>query len=117
MNYDYSKVWDDELKYLIKHHNFEKYQNEVSISSQKLLMPVSQYETLINGKIIWIENHPYASFVEREPGRSSLYSNIIEKRASRLTIYRAHKKWKKDMKLANMSKSELRDHKIDQILT
>jgi len=117
MNYDYDKKWDDELKYLIENYDFEKYQSELTINSQKIVLPISEYETTINEKVIWIENHPYASFVERTVNKHNLYSDIIQKRASRLTIYRAHKKWKKDMKLANMTMSEKRDYKIDQILT
>lgn len=76
MNNSYSKSWDKELIKLMDEHTF---------------INQTEHTAQLGDKIIWIENHPYASFTD--------YSNsdlTRDYRPSRKTIYKAMQKLKKD---------------------
>lgn len=66
MNYPYSQEWDEEIKEL----------------SEKSITEIERYSCRMGEVLIWIENHPYASFTP--------YSCNF--RPSRMTIYKLHKK-------------------------
>lgn len=68
MNYSYSREWDKTLNQLID-DNY--YFDEITGCTAS-----------IKGHIVWITNHPYASF--------RIYCPDIDVRPSRLTIERAH---------------------------
>lgn len=67
LNYQYSKAWDDKLNELLDKYKFEK---------------IDSYEAKLGNTVLWITNHPYASF--------HLKVGEIGFRPSRLTIQRAH---------------------------
>lgn len=71
MNYPYNKEFDNWLLNAIKTHNFENF---------------TEHSVVIDGKILWIANHPYGSFTPYD----------MELRPSRRTIYLAHSKYMKD---------------------
>lgn len=71
-NNKYSAIWDDKLNRLMATHKFEH---------------LNSCESKLGGLIIWIENHPYASFT---------YTRI-KVRPSRRTILRAFEKLQKDL--------------------
>jgi len=80
MNYKYSKEWDLRLNQLMNEHSFTG---------------ISDYSAYLGDTELWISNHPYASFVEM--GRSFFLTFDDNRvRASRLTIYKAHKKLEQD---------------------
>lgn len=63
-NHHYSKVWDAELRKLMMENKFE---------------PIDCYRAKIGNRVVWIENHPYASM--RPYG-----ANMPRIRAKRSTI-------------------------------
>lgn len=67
-NYPYSKDWDEKLKRLLEERRF---------------VNVTYYTAEISGHVVWIANHPYASF--------SLYREPLV-RPSRRTILKAMEK-------------------------
>lgn len=77
MNNTYSKNWDNKLNYLLDNYDFEY---------------IDPYISKLGNIIIWTTNHPYASFKPRN-------SDI---RASRKTIYKANKKYKKTILKQNV---------------
>jgi spore maturation protein CgeB len=79
MNYRYSKEWDLRLNQLMNEHNFTR---------------ISDHSAYLGDTELWISNHPYASFVEM--GETFLIRDDQRVRASRLTIYKAHKKLEQD---------------------
>jgi hypothetical protein len=80
MNYKYSKEWDLRLNQLMNEHSFTG---------------ISDYSAYLGDTELWISNHPYASFVEM--GRSFFLTFDDNRvRASKLTIYKAHKKLEQD---------------------
>lgn len=117
MNNDYDREWDKKLNSLMEEFDFETYSKEINLGGTNLKLRESLYEAKLGETVIWIENHPYASFIERESDNLFGFSNFKKQgRPSKLTIYRAHKKWKKDIKMSKMTKQELRSYKLDQIL-
>jgi len=79
MNYKYSKEWDLRLNQLMNEHSFTG---------------ISDYSAYLGDTELWISNHPYASFVEM--GETFLIRDDQRVRASKLTIYKAHKKLEQD---------------------
>lgn len=79
MNYKYSKEWDLRLNQLMNEHSFTR---------------ISDHSAYLGDTELWISNHPYASFIEMEG--SFLIRDDNRVRASRLTIYKAHKKLEED---------------------
>ena len=79
MNYKYSKEWDLRLNQLMNEHSFTR---------------ISDHSAYLGDTELWISNHPYASFVEM--GETFLIRDDQRVRASRLTIYKAHKKLEQD---------------------
>lgn len=77
MNYKYSEIWDKELNMLMSKNIF------------KVNSTYRHYDCELGGKIIWVSNHPYASFTS---GISGEYV-----RASRLTIIKAKRKYDYDI--------------------
>lgn len=67
MNFTYSKVWDTKLNTLLKEHKFTE---------------ITGYTVKLDNELIWIANHPYASFTS-EPEYK------CHGRPSRKTIYKA----------------------------
>lgn len=79
MNYKYSKEWDLRLNQLMNEHSFTR---------------ISDHSAYLGDTELWISNHPYASFVEM--GETFLIRDDQRVRASKLTIYKAHKKLEQD---------------------
>jgi hypothetical protein len=73
MSYRYSDKWDKELNKLMNEHSFRD---------------VTDRRAMLGDVEIWVENHPYPSFVK--------YNDFQNRRASRLTIYRAKQKLERD---------------------
>jgi hypothetical protein len=89
MNYDYCEKWDSELRNLMQENDFK--QCSKTFFNIKY---IDEYQVKIGDKIIWIVNHPYASFCD-----NSFTDKIkIQKRPSRQTIYLAKKKLEEDKK-------------------
>lgn len=70
----YSEAWDKKLNYLIENHKFE-YCNE--------------HIAIIGNVEVWINNYPY--------GCMNPYHQVMSARPSRHTIYKAYKKYIKDV--------------------
>ena len=68
LNYSYSKSWDVKLNKLLNKHKFTN---------------INDYTAELDNTIIWITNHPYASF--KQFTKNSYCNN----RPSRQTIYKA----------------------------
>lgn len=77
MNHPYSKVWDDKLKDLLSKHRFTE---------------ITQFDAMLGGQRIWIENQPYATMNPVLDG----HNTPVEIRPSRYTILRAIKQLNKD---------------------
>lgn len=75
-NNDYCPEWDEELNRLMRTERFTD---------------VTRYTARIGGHLVWVANHPYASFTMREH----------EVRPSRATILRAKRKLMADVISAN----------------
>lgn len=79
MSYDYSRIWDKKLIESMKYHKFKnigKFHADLGVHAE-----------------LWIKNHPYCSFSVKYgifPFEEKQY------RPSRLTIYNAMEKLKKD---------------------
>ena len=84
MNYSYNKEWDEKVKSLLKNNRFIK---------------MCSYRAKLGDTILWIENHPYASFCTGTPSLTNK-----EYRPSRLTIHRAKKKLDKEAKFIQETK-------------
>jgi hypothetical protein len=82
MNEHYCKEWDVELKRLMSEHNFTDIEN----CTAKL-----------DGRVIWVANYPYSSFMPYEPNNKDLNKDKHKYRPSRLTIKRAMEKLEHDM--------------------
>jgi len=78
MNEPYCKKWDQELNALMENHQFRDRGD-------------SEHVSFLNGHEIWIANRPFAAMVPYPMTRNGGF------RASRMTIYRAIKKWEKDI--------------------
>lgn len=65
-NERYSSAWDAELRRLLKTERFSN---------------IGEYTAEIGGRVLWIENHPYASFTPYK---------TLKVRPSRATILRAY---------------------------
>lgn len=74
MNHQFNRDWDNWLNEQMDSGSFEA---------------ISAHTARIGGRIVWIENHPYASFTN--------YGEGIRVRPSRRTIIRAHDKLIADM--------------------
>jgi hypothetical protein len=74
-NNSYSRQWDRRLKELMATHRFVR---------------TSRHTAMLGDVLIWIANHPYASF-------SPYGDREMEIRPSRLTIFRAHDKLMRDI--------------------
>ena len=72
MNYPYCEAWDKKLRELMTAHRFEA---------------VDRYHARIDGILVWVANHPYASFTPVDMGV----------RPSRRTIEAAHLKYVTDV--------------------
>lgn len=79
MNYPCNKRWDKILNKLLDEYEFEPKPNE-------------HYSCNLGGFNLWVENYPYACFVPYEAFSYTRY------RASRLTILRAQKAYKKALR-------------------
>lgn len=69
MNERYSPNWDSKLNKLLDCFEFTD---------------IEEFRAKLGEEVIWIANHPYASFTP--------YNSSMNFRASRLTIYRAEQK-------------------------
>ena len=91
MNNSYSEKWDRELVVLMEHHNFTQSHTVYNINGKTIIGYISKYEAMLGDVEIWVNNHPYASFIKGS------VTNHGNGRPSRQTIYLAHKKLRKDM--------------------
>jgi hypothetical protein len=98
MNYNYSKQWDIIINQLLDKHKMKN---------------IDQYTAKLGNLEIWISNYPYASCVlsPLSPVSGNFYI-YINKRPSRYTIYRLHKR----LKIDSMSIEDIREYKINSIL-
>jgi hypothetical protein len=103
--YGYDEIWDDELQTLMAMHRFEpllKYNGDVNTHYCRL-----------GNVVIWIENHPYASYTRCGHIRDyPLGVSPLGHRLSRLTTYEAHTKRKRDFKYYEERK--LREEKLNK---
>ena len=78
MNFKYSSKWDKELNVLLDEHTFDESKDNGRTA-------------FLGGTLIWISNHPYASFLP--------FFGIVRGkfRPSRLTIKKAYKKFIKEI--------------------
>ncbi len=81
MNYEYSPKWDKELNKLLDEYTFAESKD-------------SNHTAFLGRMYIWIENHPYASFMPYY----ATFKGKAKFRASRLTIQRAYKRYINDTK-------------------
>lgn len=98
MNYSYDKSWDKELNELLDKHRLKNGDND-------LVHPFT-YRAILGRKQIWISNFPYSYGLCYDFGMET-------GRPSRYTMYRLRYRQKID----TLSPSELRDHKINEILS
>src|ERR1035437_7534762 len=115
MNTTYSKKWDKELNDLMKSHTFTLdplvnlgaglaiaggfFYYTRNGNDEKLICSAN-----LGNNVIWVANHPYASFVPVVP-------NDNRHRPSRLTIIRAMRKFEFECVI---SKSEKRNIRLDK---
>lgn len=90
MNAHYDPQWDKELRSLMKEHDFVQYKANPP-GTWGGIPHISEVEAKIGDKVVWIANHPYASFTTSANYR-------LDARPSRQTIYLAGKKLKEDKK-------------------
>jgi hypothetical protein len=88
MSNKYSKKWDKEFNKLMDNNKFHTHDDKY-------------FYIEIGDKVIWIQNHTYASFTD--PGDNY--------RPSRLTLRRAKRKIELDLK----PKDEIRDEKLKKL--
>ena len=81
MNYEYSPKWDKKLNELLDKHTFDESKD-------------NNHTALLGTVYIWIENHPYASFMPY----ADTFKGKAKFRPSRLTIQRAYKQYINDTK-------------------
>lgn len=81
MNYKYSPEWDKKLNALLDEYTF--------VESKTMHNSV----VYLGGIAMWVANYPYASFMPF----GAKYVGTATFRASRLTILKAHNKYKRDV--------------------
>ncbi len=91
MNYKYCDVWDKKLNKLMNENEFVMYD--------------MRYTCELGDSVIWVSNHPYASFIEYNTFNK-------EVRASRLTIIKANRKFNYDIK----SIEDKRDIRLNKLI-
>lgn len=95
--------WDRELNYLMSKHSFTDFSDTAHVDGK--------YDAAIGGVVVWIKNHPYASF-RRRPGA------VLPRRSTTLRAWKKLQEDAKDWQLEKLRRTVVGlEERVNYLLT